>query len=246
MNRFRVLHMYADVLDLYGDRGNIAALRYRSEQRGIEFALETCSIGERADLTGVDLVFIGGGADHEQSIVATDLLRRKSQFEEAVSKGVSFLLICGAYQLWGSHYIDASNRRLEGLGIGDYYTVSDGKNRCIGNVLMEVNLDGKAVEVIGFENHGGQTKGVATPAGRVIRGHGNLFSAHPESEEPRRFEGYAEDGVFGTYLHGPLLPKNPILADYFIAKALGMRLQELDDSLEQRAFETMKQRILKR
>lgn len=245
MQGFKVLHMYGDVLDLYGDRGNIASLRYRTESRGIPFLLDTCSIGEKRKLSDYHLVFMGGGADYEQHLVSADLISRKGEFEDAIAKGTYFLLICGAYQLFGTHYVDADGNRTEGLGIGDFYTISDGGKRCIGNILIETNIDGETFELIGFENHGGQTMHVASPLGRVICGHGNCFSDAPTDSHPVRHEGYCKDHVFGTYLHGPLLPKNPVFADYLIGKSMGISLVPLDDTLERRAFEVMKRRLVR-
>lgn len=254
MASLNILHMYADVLDLYGDRGNIATLKYRTVKRGYEFRLDTCTIGESKRLQDYDLVFIGGGADNEQSIVSGDLLNRRQDFLSAMGSGTQFLLICGAYQLFGTHYIDASGRRLEGLGIGDFYTESDGKSRCIGNVLVEARLGEETIEIIGFENHGGQTKNVSSPLGMVVRGHGNEFTMTPDSAQERRFEGYYKDGVLGTYLHGPLLPKNPQLADFLIRKAMMRRMSEaerkefhlssLNDDFEMRAFQTVRERLM--
>lgn len=250
----KVLHMYPDVLDLYGDRGNIATLKYRSEIRGIEFLLDTCSVGENKTLSDYDLVFMGGGADREQQIVYRDLIDRKNEIKAAIAGGTQFLLICGAYQLFGSYYIDANGERIEGVGIGDFYTVSEGSKRCIGNILIEAILDGETVEIVGFENHGGRTRNVSKAFGRVVRGHGNDDTARPDLPDPQRWEGYFCDGVIGTYLHGPLLPKNPKLADYLIKKAISRHLEEeearrltlpvLDDEWENRAFQCVRNRLI--
>ncbi len=265
MKKIKLLHMYHDILDLYGDRGNIASFVYRSRARGIQVEVERCTLGEARRIADYDIVFMGGGADKEQSIIIGDLIGRKNDFKDAIANGTQFLLICGAYQLFGMYYVDASGHRLEGLGLGEYHTVSSasalhgsrsdaeahmaearmpmrtsldraGSNRCIGNILIEAEIGGERIDIIGFENHGGQTHGVESPLGRVIRGFGNNFESG--------FEGYRNGRIIGTYMHGPLLPKNPRLTDYFISTAIGERLSPLDDSIENAAFETVKRRLL--
>lgn len=241
----KMLHLYPDVLCLYGDRGNIASVRYRTQSRGIDFSLTNATIGDRVNISDYDIVLIGGGPDREQAIASGDLLARKADFERAIESGTQFLLICGAYQLFGRYYIDAAGNEIKGMGIGDFCTESGGGKRCIGNILLETELEGEKIEIIGFENHGGQTRGVKTPFGRVIAGHGNYYVADPTSAEPLRHEGYFKDGVIGTYMHGPILPKNPRLTDYLIKKAVGAtELAPLDDEIEIKAFETMRKRLI--
>lgn len=237
----KVLWMYHDIMDLYGDRGNIAVLKYRCEKRGITFTLDTCDLGEAKDLDEYDLVFMGGGADKEQSILYNDLLERKDNILKAIDNQTFFLLICGGYQLFGQYYLDNNNHKIAGLGIFDYYTESNQNHgRCIGNIAIETILDGKNVKVVGFENHGGQTKNVDRPFGKVLSGHGNEYQGS--------YEGILTDEVLGTYIHGPLLPKNPELADYIITKALSknnenVELESLNDEMEQSAKEVMLKRL---
>ncbi len=267
MNKLKVLHMYDDILDLYGDRGNIATLRYRAKKRGIDFEFDTCTIGEKKKLTDYNLIFMGGGADREQRLVAEDLKTRKEAFQEAANQGVQHLLICGAYQLFGQYYIDSAGEYLEGLGIGDFYTMSSGTKRCIGDILVSAQLGGEDIEIVGFENHSGQTLGVKNHFAEVKVGHGNLFHAsspeeyqsymrlegeskhslfHQEKGFTAGFEGYMKGSVIGTYMHGPLLPKNPKLADYLIKQAIGVNeLKPLDDTFEQKAFLKVKSLITK-
>ena len=238
----RILWMYHNIMDLYGDKGNIAVLEKRCHARHIDVIVDTCGISEQKDFSKYDLIFMGGGADKEQALVYDDLIRRKEAFQQALKEHTFILLICGGYQLFGKYYIDADGNRIEGLGLFDYYTEAASSNRrCIGNVLIQANLDGEEMEIVGFENHGGQTVGVTTSFGKVFHGHGNYFGGTQE--------GFYNGQVLGTYLHGPLLPKNPKLADHIILKALSKRydnvsLAALDDTLEQAAFAVMKKRML--
>lgn len=235
----KICWLYHDVMDLYGDRGNIQTLKKRCDRRKIDVTIDTCGIGEEIDLTGYDLLFMGGGADNEQTLLYEDLLSRKEQIKQAMDEQTFILLICGGYQLFGQYYLDANNHKTMGLGLFDYYTEAsmDG-TRCIGNVIVEF----EGINVVGFENHGGRTRNVATPFGKVIVGHGN--------EMHSGFEGFYNGTVLGTYLHGPLLPKNPEIADMVITQALRKRYKEvvlevLDDTLEQKAKQTMMDRLRK-
>lgn len=234
MKEIKLLYLYPDMLELYGDYGNIHVLKYRLEKRGINLIVDKYSIGDNApDFTSYDIVFAGGGADNEQSILSTDLIKYKENIKEAVDKGVFFLLICGSYQLFGKYYKGVEGNIIPGLQIFNYYTVAelDRKKRCIGNIILKVNLGNIETEVIGFENHGGQTFDINSPFGKVLYGNGNKFG---DSKE-----GFFKENVIGTYLHGPLLSKNPILADYIISYCLKRKynekieLEKLDDSLEE-------------
>lgn len=231
--KLNILWMYHDMMDLYGDTGNIQVLKKRCELRNITCVVDTCTMHEEKNLDDYDIIFIGGGADKEQSLLYQDLLSRKDQIVEAMNNHTFFLLICGGYQFFGKHYIDGDGNMIEGLGIFDYYTETTSRDkRCIGNVVVEATLDGESVQVVGFENHGGQTKGVNTPFANVIKGHGNEFHSS--------YEGFLNEQVLGTYLHGPLLPKNPKVADYIIRKGLlkhhqDIALEKIDDHLEEEA-----------
>lgn len=214
--RLKTAWMYHDIMDLYGDKGNIMTLKKRCEDRGIEFDLHTVGIDENADLSDFDLVFIGGGADKEQESLLPDLLSRKENIAKAIDENTFFLLICGGYQLFGQHYEAADHEKLPGLGFYSYRTdTGKQKTRCIGNIIIEADLDGRKMKLVGFENHGGQTVHVEKPLGRVLHGFGNSFDAG--------MEGFYDGHVLGTYLHGPLLPKNPELADFVIAKGLAKK-----------------------
>lgn len=234
MKELKILYLYPDILELYGDYGNIQVLKYRLEKRGITAIIDRYSIGDiTPDFNSYDLVFAGGGADQEQGILADDLVKYKDNIKEAINNGVFFLLICGAYQLFGKYYKSADGDIVPGLEVFDYYTeaINDRKKRCIGNIVIEANLNGKSTKVIGFENHGGQTFDISNPFGKVLFGNGNKFG---DTEE-----GYFQNNVIATYLHGPLLSKNPELADYIIKHCLDRKyneavvLEPLDDSFEE-------------
>lgn len=245
MHKMRILHMYPDLLDLYGDSGNMEVLKYRCKKRNIECIVESHSIETKdTDFSKYDLIYLGGGADFEQQLLADDLLSCSEDIKKAYESGVFFLLICGGYQLMGQYYNDSNNMKITGLGLFDYYTnaSSDKSKRCIGNIVIEAKLGDKKTRIIGFENHGGQTKGISKPFGKVIYGNGNCF----DSSE----EGYIEDNVIATYLHGPLLSKNPELADYLIDYCINRNLKEkinlepLNDDLENQCREVLFKRFL--
>lgn len=237
----KILWMYHDLMDLYGDKGNARVLKVRCEKRGIECTVDTCTIGEKKEIRDYDLFFMGGGADHEQSLIYEDLIGRKEDIKAAMDEGTAVLLICGGYQLFGQYYKDQDGNTLEGLGFFDYYTeASDRDHRCIGNIAVETMMDGETFQAVGFENHGGQTKNVAAPFGKVLSGHGNTHDGG--------FEGFMNDRVLATYMHGPLLPKNPKIADHMIMRALAKRygkteLEPLDDTLENEARNVMLRRL---
>lgn len=245
MKELKILYLYPDILELYGDFGNIQVLRYRLEQRGFKTSIEPYSIGDNPpDFKNYDLVFAGGGADQEQGILAQDLIQYKSAIKEAVENGVFFLLICGAYQLFGKYYKGVEGDIIPGLEVFDYYTeaINDRKKRCIGNIVIEAKLDHKKTKIIGFENHGGQTFDITTPFGNVLFGNGNRFGDTQE--------GFFMDNVIATYLHGPLLSKNPELADYIIKHCLDRKyneniiLEPLDDEFENKCRKQLLDRIL--
>ena len=240
MKELKILYLYPDILELYGDFGNIQVLRYRLEKRGIKVTIDSYSIGDNPpNFNEYDIVFAGGGADQEQSILAEDLLKYKENIKEAINNGVFFLLICGAYQLFGKYYKGVEGNIIPGLEVFDYYTeaINDRKKRCIGNIVINVNLGGKETKVIGFENHGGQTFDIETPFGNVLLGNGNKFGDTKE--------GFFNKNVIATYLHGPLLSKNPELTDYIIKYSLDRKynedtiLESLDDEFENKCREQL-------
>lgn len=252
----KILYLYPDMLELYGDYGNIQVLKYRIESRGYKAIIDRYSIGDGApNFNDYDIVFAGGGADNEQSILAEDLVKYKENIKEAVNNGVFFLLICGAYQLFGKYYKGVEGNIIPGLEVFDYYTVAnpDRKKRCIGNIVIDANLrssnndtdsseSNTKTKVIGFENHGGQTFDISNSFGNVLFGNGNKFG---DSEE-----GFFKDNVIATYLHGPLLSKNPELCDYIIKYCLDRKynenitLESLNDEFENLCREQLLNRFL--
>ena len=237
----KILWMYHDLMDLYGDKGNIETLRYRASKRGINVVVDTCTLQEERNIEDYDIFFLGGGADKEQTLIYKDLLARKESILKAKESGTAFLLICGGYQLFGQYYLDQDNKKIDGLSIYDYYTESsDRDHRCIGNIIVEAKIGDKQVTVVGFENHGGQTKAVSNPFGKVIVGHGNTYKGG--------YEGYMDAKTIATYMHGPLLPKNPAIADEVILRGLNRRyvvkhLEALQDTLENAAHDAMLKRL---
>lgn len=230
----RVCHLYPELMNIYGDRGNIIALSRRCLWRGIGVRVTAVSIGDALDPDGHDLYFIGGGQDREQILVCEDLSREKGEaLRLAVEDGAALLSICGGYQLLGNFFLTCTGEDLPGISLFDVKTVG-GDTRFIGNVAVECGLAGAEGKLVGFENHSGRTHlgPGCKPLGRVIRGHGN------NGEDGT--EGCVYRGAVGTYLHGSLLPKNPRLADWLILQALRRRhdleeLPPLDDSLEEAA-----------
>jgi hypothetical protein len=231
--RIRCAHLYPDYLNIYADRGNIAVLERRTALRGHTFELTSVGPGETLNASEYDLVYIGGGQDREQALIAPDLAGRGDSLTAAVESGVALLAVCGGYQLLGRGYRGRDGSWLPGAGLFPLETIAGGQ-RLIGNVLLDVELDGVTTTVAGFENHAGRTllDPAATPLGRVIAGHGN--------DGASGFEGCRVGAAVGTYLHGPLLPRNPVLADWLLARALehagGERsLAPLPDELERLA-----------
>jgi CobQ-like glutamine amidotransferase family enzyme len=234
----RLLALYPEQMNIYADRGNILFLRRRCEWRGIRFAYSASGPGESLDASAHDLIYLGGGQDRDQRIVAGDLVSSKRHtLAEAVADGAVVLAVCGGYQLLGHSY-ELGDERIAGLGLLDLETVREPGPRLIGNVEIEVDFGGGPARLAGFENHGGRTYlGDGTrPLGRVIRGFGN--------NGKDGLEGVRHANVIGTYLHGPLLPKNAWLADRLIELALARRLGSppdlapLDDALESAAHES--------
>lgn len=221
MKELKILYLYPDILDLYGDIGNIKILKYRLEQRGIKAVIDNYSINDpKPNFKSYDIIFAGGGADNEQKILSEDLVKYKQDIKDAKEAGVFFLLICGAYQLFGKYYKGVEGNVIPGLEVFEYYTEANPNRsqRCIGNIIIEANLGTNKTKIIGFENHGGQTFGIDKPFGKVLFGCGNKFNDE--------FEGFMEKNVIATYLHGPLLSKNPELTDYIIKYCLERKYDE--------------------
>ena len=230
-----ICHLYPDLLNVYGDLGNILALKYRAEKRGIKVNIINVSINDEFKNKDYDIVFFGGGQDYEQSIVSDDLIKTKGNNLKAYIDDFGVMLcICGGYQLLGKYYTTPDGEKLEGLGILDIYT-EGGDTRFIGNTVIE-NEDTKETYV-GFENHSGRTYiGDLKPLGKIISGYGN------NGEDG--YEGCIYKNTYCTYFHGPLLSKNPELSDRLLSLALNKRydsvsLEPLDDTFELKAKEFM-------
>jgi CobQ-like glutamine amidotransferase family enzyme len=224
----RVCALYPELMNIYADRGNLLMLERRCEWRGIDFALHASSLGDELDPDAADLFYIGGGQDRDQRLVAFDLQDKRDALHAAAARDAVILAVCGGYQLLGHSY-ELGDEELPGIGLLDLRTVRVEGPRLIGNIAIEVELElGSPRVLAGFENHGGRTHlgRSAQPLGRVLRGHGN--NGRDELEGVRRAN------VIGTYMHGPLLPKNAWFADWLIAAALGRAepLPPLDDELE--------------
>lgn len=235
--------LYPELMSTYGDRGNIIVLQKRCEWRGIRTTILPIDQNTTQKKIGtIDLLFGGGSQDREQAIVMRDLYKKKKAIKEVIERNVPALFVCGAPQLMGRYYEPAAGKRIDGLGIFDMVTKYDThKQRLIGNVMAEASvLESK---IVGFENHGGRTylgKNIQ-PFAKIIKGFGN------NGEDGT--EGVVYKNAIGCYLHGPLLPKNPQIADYLITKALEVKykkeieLKSIDDSLEQQAQDIIISRL---
>jgi CobQ-like glutamine amidotransferase family enzyme len=229
MSTLRVCALYPELMNIYADRGNIAVLRARCEWRGLGFELASASLGEKLDPDAHDLYYMGGGQDRDQALVAREMAQSKrAPLHAAAERGAVLLAVCGGYQLLGHSYA-LGDEELPGIGLVDLRTVREPGPRLIGNCAIEADLGSGPQVIAGFENHGGRTYlGPEERAlGRVLKGHGN--NGRDGGEGVRR------GSVIGTYLHGPLLPKNVWLADRLIELALGIELEPLDDELEREA-----------
>jgi hypothetical protein len=231
--------LYPDLMNTYGDRGNIIALSYRTKKMGLEPIINKISISESPDIISkMDILFMGGAQDTQQEIVNKDLKIKGKILKNVINDGVPGLYVCGAYQFLGKYYKEANGNIIDGIGIFDVFTVSPGINdpRCIGNIIIKSKLFPK-IEFVGFENHGGRTyiNDKSLAFAQVIKGYGN--------NGQDKTEGYLFKNSIGTYMHGPILPKNPELTDYLIHKAVerkygkGIKLKAIDNKWEKRARE---------
>lgn len=246
VNRLTIHHLYSDMMNLYGDRGNVISIRKRCEWRGIPVEVVDVGLGEPLKPTGCDLFLFGGGQDREQALLAGDLSGSKgADLRAIVEDGGVVLGVCGGYQLMGHYYETPEGEKLPGVGAFDLHTEprKPDEERLIGNVLIRVPLpDGSRREVVGFENHGGRTYlgEDIEPFGTLVAGFGN--NGKDGTEGARR------NNAYGTYLHGSLLPKNPWFTDMLIASALrraddSFELESLDDVAEETAFASVASRV---
>lgn len=228
--KLKIGYLYPDLLEVYSDRGNVTILQKRAEWRGIDVQIDRITVGDQVQLQDYDLLFSGGGEDREQVLVADDLLRKRDTLFRAVESGTVILTICGSYQLLGNYFETIGGKRLEGVGLLDVYTVG-GEKRLVGNAIGRLTGLDSGQTLVGYENHSGRTYlgAEVTPLADVINGFGN------NGEDGR--EGVVQGNVYGTYLHGPLLSKNPLFADHLLLSALQRKsdsavLEPLDDSWE--------------
>jgi CobQ-like glutamine amidotransferase family enzyme len=234
--KVRIGHLYPEYLNIYADRGNIAVFERRAAWRGIELAVAALGVGDPVEPGAYDLYYVGGGQDREQALIAPDLAEKGKALDEAVAGGAALLAVCGGYQLLGAFYRDHSGTEQPGAGVLPLYTIA-GETRMIGDCLIESELEPSVQRTLaGFENHAGRTylEEGAEPLGRVIAGFGN--------DGESGYEGCRVGRAVGTYLHGPLLPRNPWLADWLLAQALAHStggdppdLDPLADELEEQA-----------
>lgn len=243
--KVKLFHLYPDAMNLYGDLGNVIAIKKRCEWRGLEFEAVNVKIGDKVDFNDADIIFMGGGQDRGQTTVAADLSKRGEAIRDRIEEGCVALTICGGFQLFGKRFKTKDGIEIPGIGVFDAETVG-GNQRLIGNVVVDIahtatewqknykfkNLEKAYTTLVGFENHSGLTKisGNTTPLGYVINGYGNMGDGG--------YEGGVYKNAIGTYLHGSLLPKNPWLTDHLISVALMNRygspipLEPINDSLE--------------
>lgn len=236
MNELTVFHFMPDKLNLYSDIGNIMALKQRAKWRGIKLNVVDINQTDDVDFDQCDLFFIGGGSDREQSLATVELKKIKSQLKEAVEDGMPGLTVCGGYQFLGTKYITPDGTELEGLGILDFYTESK-TERLTGDIVIESETFGT---IVGFENHGGRTYHDFGTLGHVTHGYGN--------NDTDRKEGIHYKNLLGTYLHGPILPKNHELTDYLLKKAcerkgIPFTPSELDNTEEEEAKQVIIDRV---
>ena len=238
-----ICHLYPDILNLYGDRGNIITMKRRLEGRGIKVNIDECSIGQPLNADKYDIFFIGGGQDFEQEVLLRDLSSGKAQdIRTAVEEEKTFLAICGGYQMLGEYYKTWDGVQLDFIGAIGVHTIG-AKERMIGNYMFRTTSESGDTVVVGFENHSGKTylSEQVAPLGMMLSGNGN------NGED--KTEGARYKNVFGTYSHGSLLPKNPVLCDFILQTALNHRydgaepLAPLDDTLELNAHRYMQERL---
>ena len=243
--KLQICHLYPDLLNLYGDRGNILCFRRRLEWRGLECEVTEVGAGDTADFTKFDLIFIGGGQDFEQEVLLSDLRAGKDrELKAAIEDGRAVLAICGGYQMLGNYYKTWDGQQCDFIGAIDLYTIGS-KERMIGNFAFRCGEDSGGSTVVGFENHSGKTylgTGVE-PLGTILAGGGNNGADGTEGVRYRN--------VFGTYSHGPVLPKNPAFCDHILETAFrrkddSFRLPPLDDAVENAAHDAMVKRIVEK
>ena len=249
MYNLNICHLYPDLLNTYGDRGNILALQRRAQWHGVTTEITNITIGDAFDAAKYDIVFLGGGQDYEQEIIQADVLNEKAgEIKAAIAGNKVFLCICGGYQLMGKYYKTWDGKEIEFLGALDLWSVG-GKERMIGNIVFDsehIKENGSPLRIVGFENHSGRTylgEGIK-PLGRILTGNGNNGTDG--------YEGAVYNNVYCSYSHGSLLPKNPILTDHMLSLALKEKYSDfnslgtLDDTFENEARLSLITRFLRK
>jgi lipid II isoglutaminyl synthase (glutamine-hydrolysing) len=230
IHMFYITHLYPLEMSIYGDHGNILAIQSLLKKLGVEFVYQKVELGQNIPEHN-DFIFIGGGQDKDQIIVANDLMNKKETLVRIIEDNCPLLAICGGYQLLGHEFIAGDGTNMKGLEIFPVVTKSmdeNVKNRCIGNIIVKSNLTGKEITMVGFENHGGQTKFIdnrAEPLGQVIKGYGNNFEDN--------VEGCVYKNAIGTYCHGSFLPKNPEITRWLIDNAMERKLEKGETTKEE-------------
>ncbi len=231
--------LYPELMNVYGDRGNIIVLGKRANWRGIKTQVKELNVGFNLnELASCDLLMMGGAQDRQQTIVNKDLKRVKKALSDKIENGTPGLYVCGGFQFLGKYYKEADGTIVEGLGIFDLHTQNPGvkTKRLIGNIIVKPSIAGLKQKIIGFENHGGRTYlgNRVKPLGKVLIGFGNNEDG---------YEGAVYKNSFGTYMHGPILPKNPEFADYLIGLASNEEIEPLDDQIEISARSSIAKRL---
>ncbi|MCR5214748.1 MAG: glutamine amidotransferase [Eubacterium sp.] len=239
----KIAHLYPEVLNLYGDRGNILCMKKRLEWRNIECSITEIKLGDNSSLSDYDIFFIGGGQDFEQEVLLSDLKAGKgASIKSAIESGKTFLCICGGYQMMGHYYQTKEGEKMQFLGAVDLHTIG-GDVRMIGNYAFRASKECGASDIVGFENHSGRTylgKGIS-PLGTMLMGYGN------NGED--KTEGVHYKNLYGSYSHGPILPKNPEFTDHLLKVTLETKygssdLLPLDDTFEKQAHDNILQKVL--
>lgn len=234
--KLRILWLYHDVKDVFGDEGNIQVLKHRALKRDIDVEVVTCGLNEMQDASEFDLIYMGTNIGYEDCFLLEDIRKKEKTFEEAMKKGSFFFLLSGGFQVFGKNFISSKGAEEKGLGLLPYSTDYKNLSAAVGNICVKHE---KLGTIIGFENHNYQMIEVTNPFGKIVKGCGNTYH--------KDYEGYECENVIATNMHGPLLPKNPLLADYIIKGALknkygNIELAPIDDEIENAARNTLLKR----